>query len=63
MPVNYTAIIFVPPLYGSYLQNPFSFLRNRAEIGGDIVFALDRGDDANQARPERSRTALDTDSR
>ena len=47
---GYTVIIFVPPLYGSYLQNPFSFLTQLcAEIGGDIVFALDRGDDAKRS--------------
>ena len=46
--VRAPALLFVPPLYGPYLQNPFSFLRNRAELGGDFVYALDRGDDANQ---------------
>jgi 4-amino-4-deoxy-L-arabinose transferase-like glycosyltransferase len=45
--VRAPAVVFVPPLYGPWLQNPFSFLRNRAEIGGDTVFALDRGDAAN----------------
>ncbi len=46
--VRAPALLFVPPLYGPYLQNPFSFLRNRVELGGDFVYALDRGDDANQ---------------
>jgi len=45
--VEEPALVFVPPLYGNYLQNPFSFLRNRAELGGDVVYALDRGAEAD----------------
>ncbi len=41
------SLVFVPPLYGPYLQNPLSFLRNDADLGGSIVYALDRGDAAN----------------
>jgi Dolichyl-phosphate-mannose-protein mannosyltransferase len=41
------ALVFVPPLYGQYLQNPLSFLRNRAALDGDTVYALDGGDSRN----------------
>ena len=58
MQQNGRKVEVVPPLYGPYLQNPFSFLRNEPEIGGDVVFALDRGDDSNarvrSAYPERN---------
>jgi len=57
--VGHDALVFVPPLYGNYLQNPFSFLRNTAELDGEIVYALDRGDAANRAvqAAHRARTA------
>lgn len=45
--VESPALVFIPPLYGPFLQNPLSFLRNSAEIGGPVVYALDRGDAAN----------------
>jgi hypothetical protein len=52
------ALVFVPPLYGPYLQNPLSFLRNSASLDGPVVYALDRGDVANQrvraAHPSRN---------
>ena len=47
--VRGNALVFVPPLYGAYLQNPFSFLRNTAERDGRVLYALDRGDAANRA--------------
>ena len=49
--------MFVPPLYGPYLQNPLSFLRNDAALSGPVLFALDRDPLANErvraAHPER----------
>ena len=39
--VEEPAIVFLPPLYGPYLQNPFSFLRNDALLEGDVIYALD----------------------
>lgn len=45
--VESPALVFIPPLYGPFLQNPLSFLRNNADIGGPVVYALDRGDAAN----------------
>lgn len=47
--VRAPALVFVPPLYGPYLQNPLSFLRNDADLDGPIIYALDRGDAANAA--------------
>ena len=41
------ALVFVPPLYGPYLQNPLSFLRNAPDLDGDVVYALDRGATVN----------------
>jgi 4-amino-4-deoxy-L-arabinose transferase-like glycosyltransferase len=57
--VHGNALVFVPPLYGAYLQNPFSFLRNTAERDGRIVYALDRGSAANREimRASPGRTA------
>jgi hypothetical protein len=37
------ALVFVPPLYGSFLQNPLSFLRNEPGLDGPVVYAVDRG--------------------
>ena len=37
------SLLFVPPIYGPYLQNPFSFLRNAAHYDGHMVYALDSG--------------------
>lgn len=55
--VGAQALVFVPPLYGSYLQNPLSFLRNSPSLDGSILYALDRGDAANRriraAHPDR----------
>lgn len=45
--VETPALVFVPPLYGPYLQNPLSFLRNTATLDGPVVYALDRGSVAN----------------
>ena len=51
------ALVFVPPLYGPYLQNPLSFLRNHATQDGPVLYALDRGPTANRllqaAHPDR----------
>jgi hypothetical protein len=47
--VETPALVFVPPLSGPYLQNPLSFLRNDADLAGPIVYALDRGQEANAA--------------
>jgi 4-amino-4-deoxy-L-arabinose transferase-like glycosyltransferase len=36
-------LLFLPPLYGPYLQNPFSFLRNTPEYDSKILYAVDNG--------------------
>src|SRR4029453_2756367 len=36
-------LLFLPPLYGPYLQNPFSFLRNAPDYDSKIVYAIDGG--------------------
>jgi 4-amino-4-deoxy-L-arabinose transferase-like glycosyltransferase len=36
-------LLFLPPLYGPYLQNPFSFLRNAPDYDSQIVYAIDQG--------------------
>jgi 4-amino-4-deoxy-L-arabinose transferase-like glycosyltransferase len=36
-------LLFLPPIYGPYLQNPFSWLRNSPGYDGHIVYALDAG--------------------
>lgn len=41
------ALVFVPPLYGPFLQNPMSFLRNTPTVDGPVIYALDRGDRSN----------------
>lgn len=40
-------VVFVPPLFGDYLQNPLSFLRNTPNLDGSVVYALERGPDAD----------------
>lgn len=56
--IDAPALVFVPPLYGPYLQNPLSFLRNNATLDGPVLYALDRGDGANErvraAHPART---------
>ena len=56
--IDSPALVFLPPVYGAYLQNPFSFLRNTPDLDGPIVYAL-AGNDARDAQvmdmfPERS---------
>lgn len=46
-PRDSPALVFVPPLYGPFLQNPLSFLRNDPRLDGPVLYALDRGDEAN----------------
>jgi membrane protein implicated in regulation of membrane protease activity len=36
------ALVFLPPVYGPYLMNPFSFLRNTPPLDGEVVYALQR---------------------
>jgi hypothetical protein len=46
--VSAPALVFLPPLYGNYLQNPFSFLRNQPELHeGDIVYALSLSEESD----------------
>ncbi len=56
--VREPALVFVPPIYGSYLQNPLSFLRNTPALDGPVVYALDRGREPNErireAHPSRT---------
>jgi hypothetical protein len=42
------ALVFVPPLYGPFLQNPLSFLRNDPGLDGPVLYALDRGAEVNR---------------
>jgi len=55
--VDGPALVFVPPVYGPFLQNPFSFLRNQPGLDGTVLYALDRGAAVNQrvqaAHPDR----------
>ena len=37
------ALVFVPTPYGDWLAHPFQYLRNGPELGGERVYALDRG--------------------
>lgn len=46
--VDTPALVFLPPVYGPYLQNPFSFLRNEPGLDGPIVYALTRDPVADQ---------------
>ena len=61
--VEAPALVFVPPLYGPYLQNPLSFLRNNATLDGRVLYAVDRGPEANArvqaAHPDRTAYRLD----
>ena len=43
------ALVFVPPIYGDFLQNPWSFLRNTPDVDGDRIYALS-GSVARDAR-------------
>ncbi|HET9444442.1 MAG TPA: hypothetical protein VFO65_14025, partial [Acidimicrobiales bacterium] len=56
--VETPALVFVPPVYGPYLQNPFSFLRNRPDLDGPVVYALDgdagRNERVLEAHPDRA---------
>lgn len=47
--VDGPALVFLPSVYGDYLQNPFSFLRNTPGLDGEVVFALE-GDEARNGR-------------
>jgi hypothetical protein len=51
------ALVFVPPTYGPFLQNPLSFLRNQPGLDGRVLYAVDRGAAVNRrvqaAHPER----------
>jgi hypothetical protein len=46
--VHGPALVFVPPLYGPFLQNPLSFLRNDPGLDGPVLYALDRGAEVNR---------------
>jgi hypothetical protein len=55
--VDGPALVFVPSVYGPFLQNPLSFLRNQPGLDGRVLYAVDRGAAANSrvqaAHPER----------
>ncbi len=42
--VTEPAVVFLPPVYGPYLQNPFSFLRNTPMLDDPVVYALSRSE-------------------
>jgi hypothetical protein len=39
------ALVFVPTPYGPWLNHPFQYLRNDADLDGDAVYVMDRGVD------------------
>lgn len=40
---GHRALVFVPGLYGPFLQHPFSFVRNEPGLDGPVVYALEQG--------------------
>ena len=42
------ALVFVPPAYGPFLQNPLSFLRNQPGLDGPVLYAVDGGEAVNR---------------
>lgn len=51
--VDGDTLVFLPAIYGGYLQNPWSFLRNTPSIDGPVVFALDGGPARNARIADR----------
>ena len=53
---NYDGIVFLPTPYGDWLNHPFQYLRNDADLNGTAVYAIDRDEenlDVHDAYPER----------
>ena len=42
---EYEGVVFLPTPYGDWLNHPFQYLRNDADLNGTTVYALDRGDE------------------
>ncbi len=43
------ALVFLPTLYGDWLNHPFQYLRNDGTLDGEAVYALDRGPESDFA--------------
>jgi hypothetical protein len=41
------AVVFLPRIQGPWLLHPFTLARNSISYDGEVIWALDRGDDAN----------------
>lgn len=41
------AIVFLPQIQGPWLLQPFALARNTASYDGEVIWAIDRGDDEN----------------
>lgn len=41
------ALVFLPPVYGDWLNHPFQYLRNGPSLRGDVVYALSRSPGAD----------------
>ena len=53
---EYKGVVFLPTPYGDWLNHPFQYLRNDADLNGTTVYALDREEDnfdVIDAYPER----------
>jgi hypothetical protein len=53
---GYEGVVFLPTPYGDWLNHPFQYLRNDADLNGTTVYALDHGDENFEvvdAYPER----------
>ena len=42
---SYDGVVFLPTPYGDWLNHPFQYLRNDADLNGTTVYAVDRGDE------------------
>jgi hypothetical protein len=40
---DYEGVVFLPTPYGDWLNHPFQYLRNDADLNGTTVYTLDRG--------------------
>ena len=53
---DYGGVVFLPTPYGDWLNHPFQYLRNDADLNGTTVYAVDRDDENLEvagAYPER----------
>ena len=41
------ALVFVPPIYGDWMNHPLQYLRNDPSLSGDVVYALKRSPGAD----------------